>query len=256
MFWRIPSMSLDWVAQFSALLRAPVYRGVDVPHGKGEPVLLIPGFLAGDWMLLVMAGWLRRLGYRPYLSGIACNIGNPYKTGEMLSRRLAQIAKAADSAVVVIGHSLGGVLARFLGAHFPQHVRQVVTLGAPIHNQMAGHPWVLLLFFFTQALRPGALFPRGNESERVWEFSASLSAPLPPGVRSTSIFSKGDDIVYWRTSVDRYGENWEVSGQHISLVVNPEVYAMLARVLGGASVDTYVKPSGDTLVEVAGVAAP
>ena len=43
----------------------------DVPHGDGAPVLLVPGFLAGDATLAVMHGWLRRIGHRSYRSEIA-----------------------------------------------------------------------------------------------------------------------------------------------------------------------------------------
>src|SRR5215472_15055954 len=48
------------VREFSALVRDPVFRGRGVPKGDGRPVLLIPGFLAGDWTLRVLDNWLTR----------------------------------------------------------------------------------------------------------------------------------------------------------------------------------------------------
>ena len=48
------------IREFSALLRDPVFRGRGVPPGDGRPVLLVPGFLAGDWTMRVLDGWLRR----------------------------------------------------------------------------------------------------------------------------------------------------------------------------------------------------
>ena len=40
------------------LLRDPIYRRPDPTAGGGRPVLLIPGFLAGDETLAVMSRWL------------------------------------------------------------------------------------------------------------------------------------------------------------------------------------------------------
>ncbi|TMF40155.1 MAG: alpha/beta hydrolase, partial [Chloroflexi bacterium] len=50
------------VRELSALLGDPVFRGRGVPRGDGRPVLLIPGFLAGDWTMRVLHGWLGRIG--------------------------------------------------------------------------------------------------------------------------------------------------------------------------------------------------
>src|SRR5262245_57048943 len=127
MLWRLATSYPDYLYQLSALLRDPIYHGRNVPPGQGQPVLLIPGFLAGDWTLSVLAGWLNRLGYRAYTSGINCNVDCPNRTGEILHWRLAHIVEETQSPLVVVGHSLGGLLARFLGANFPGHVRYVVT---------------------------------------------------------------------------------------------------------------------------------
>ena len=54
-------------------LAGPVWRGVGVSHGDGRPVVLMPGFLAGDRTLGVIAAWLRRLGYRPRFAGFVTN---------------------------------------------------------------------------------------------------------------------------------------------------------------------------------------
>src|SRR3982074_753055 len=51
--------------------RDPVYYGRGVPGGDGRPVLLIPGFLAGDQTLLTMPAWLRRMDYKPEVAGIS-----------------------------------------------------------------------------------------------------------------------------------------------------------------------------------------
>ena len=42
--WREARVGLE----AAALLRDPVFRGAGMTDGRGRPVLLIPGFLAGD----------------------------------------------------------------------------------------------------------------------------------------------------------------------------------------------------------------
>ena len=44
MSWRIMTSYADYVYQRSLLLRDPIYRGVQVSRGKGEPVLKAVGF--------------------------------------------------------------------------------------------------------------------------------------------------------------------------------------------------------------------
>ena len=68
--WREARVGLE----AAALLRDPIFRGDGMTDGRGRPVLLIPGFLAGDGSLSMMAGWLKRAGYRPSRAGIVANV--------------------------------------------------------------------------------------------------------------------------------------------------------------------------------------
>ena len=62
---------------------------------------------------------------------------------------------------------------------------------------------------------------------------------FPGGVHCTSIYSRSDEIIDWRSCVDPLGENYEVSGGHLSLPINPSVYRLIAAILGnGAAADT------------------
>ncbi len=134
----IASAYFDFLGQFASLIRDPVGYGVGVPHGDGHPVLLIPGFTAGDWSLGTLARWLGRVGYRPYLSGIDLNVGCPRRTMELVGWRVEKIAHESGQRVTIIGHSLGGVLGRAIAAANPANVRQVVALGSPIRDGWTG----------------------------------------------------------------------------------------------------------------------
>src|ERR687892_2108286 len=68
--WREARLGLE----AAALLRDPVLRGEGLADGRGQPALLIPGFLAGDGSLALMADWLRRAGYRPSRAGMVANV--------------------------------------------------------------------------------------------------------------------------------------------------------------------------------------
>lgn len=240
MVWPLTTLHIDSVLQLSSLLRDPVYRGATVLHGRGEPVLLIPGFLVGDWTLWVMAGWLSRIGYRPYLSGIDWNVGPPERTAQLLSWRLSYIVKETGQPVLIVGHSLGGILARFLGSRMPKQVAGVVALGSPLHDPLGGtSSFVRILFHSLQQLwgLVGYLPPDPD-------FFRSVCVPLPPEVPFTAIYSKHDEVVDWHSCLDAQGTNIEVNGYHIGLIVNTEVYRALAHVLAAASSHRQRRGSG------------
>jgi hypothetical protein len=77
--WREARCMLEW----GYLRMNPLYYGVGVSRGHGEPVLVIPGFMAGDLMMLEMHRWLRRIGYRSSLSRITWNNDCPDRTNAL-----------------------------------------------------------------------------------------------------------------------------------------------------------------------------
>src|SRR5256885_434597 len=78
------------------------------------PVLLIPGFMAGDASLLVLREWLRKRGHRVALSGIRANVDCAERVIGRLQDVLTALADDAGRPVAVIGQSRGGALARAL----------------------------------------------------------------------------------------------------------------------------------------------
>src|ERR1700757_1903945 len=64
-------------AEILLLHATPVYYGFGVPRGNGSGVVIIPGFLGTDLYLTELHGWLERIGYRPYFSGIGINAECP-----------------------------------------------------------------------------------------------------------------------------------------------------------------------------------
>ena len=61
---------------------------------RRRPVLLIPGFMAGDASLTVLAGWLRRRGHEVRTSGIRLNVGCAGRELERLDQVLDAFGRA------------------------------------------------------------------------------------------------------------------------------------------------------------------
>jgi pimeloyl-ACP methyl ester carboxylesterase len=212
--------------EFSALVRDPVFRGRGVPHGDGRPVLLIPGLLAGDWHLRVLDNWLGRIGYRPYLSGILFNVQHSERMLSGLRRRLTEVHSETGKRVSIIGHSRGGLLAKVLSQRRPLMVEQVITLGAPLAD------WTDLAALTHHAVgvvRMANEIAYGRRLNAEGRFSHDLeAAPLVP---TTSIFTKSDETVNFRACIRPDIPSMAVWGSHNGLLVNPEVYRLLGRLL-------------------------
>ncbi|WP_180935788.1 esterase/lipase family protein [Nocardioides ungokensis] len=74
----------------------------------GDPVILVPGFLAGDGSLAFMARTLRRHGLRTYRSHIHANIGCTLNAAAQLETRLESIALRRGSRVQIVGTAWAG----------------------------------------------------------------------------------------------------------------------------------------------------
>ncbi|MBM4258195.1 MAG: alpha/beta hydrolase [Deltaproteobacteria bacterium] len=223
----------DYLYQLTSLLCSPVYHGREVQRGTGQPVLLIPGFFTGDWMMTLMAGWLNRLGYQAYFSGIHWNVDCPNFTSELLGWRINQIAQETGHPLTVVGHSLGGMLARSLSINFPEHVSHAVAIGSPVDGTLRVNPLVPFTFRVLQTVRSRrkTTSPSCGSHKCSCQFAQTVTSSLPEGRKFTSIFSKQDEVVHWRACIDPQATNLEVPGRHISLVVNAAVYRLLAELL-------------------------
>lgn len=226
--------TVDYYQQLARLLRNPICYGREVTHGRGQPVLLIPGFFAGDWIMAPMARWLKRIGYEPYLSGIDLNLGCPREKLERLEVRVRGIVQERHGRVAIIGHSLGGVMARSIGIGMPEAVSHVIGLGAPISNDWESinhevRPLMQSVAGFWQRIAGGP--PECGTAACKCGFSRILELASRDLRSFTSIYTREDEVLDWRTCLDHGGRNHEVGGRHMGLIVNREVYSLIAAVL-------------------------
>lgn len=192
-----------------------------------DPVLLVPGFMAADGTLALLSAHLRRRGWRTYRSHIGVNMGCTRAAADRLERRLEMIADRRESRVTIVGHSLGGMLARGLAARRPDLVEGIVALGSPVLAPGAVHSalaWdAQLLTRLTRAGLRGMMSEDclGGDCARLsWEETRS---PLAPDLPFTAIYSRRDGIVDWKACLDPAATHVEVRTSHCGMAVDPLV---------------------------------
>jgi triacylglycerol lipase len=235
--WREVLFGVDW----ASLRLSPVYYGFGVPRGDGSPVVVIPGFLGSDQYLMEMYGWLRRIGYRSYYSRIGRNAECPDLLLERLFATMDQAHEETGGKLRLIGHSLGGLLARSAAVDRPELVEQVICLGAPF-NSIRVHPVILAAAGFVREQIQGQR--REQRSARpkrecytgtcTCRFATAARQEPPPSVQRAAIYTRTDGVVDWRSCVEVDTKlNTEVRGTHVGLAFNPEAYRKIGLLLAG-----------------------
>lgn len=221
------------------------HRGVTAPRPDRRGVLLIPGFLSGDYSLGPLAGGLEALGYRVFFSGIWYNVDCPDHTLPRLEKALLKAYTETHQRVVLIGHSLGGLYARELACRFPNLVARAILLGSPVKDPYKSPNRVLLPVFawWHRRCAGGSIGSPGAEGSE-----PSLN---PPAVPETLIYSKSDGVVHWQNCIESGPavEAIEVSSSHCGLPYRPEVFEIiverLARCTSEAIGPPLMQPRGD-----------
>jgi len=113
-----------------------------------------------------------------------------------------------------------------LSDRHPHLIGHVVGLGSPFADPFDVHPFTMAGVRMAQAVN---LVRFGQTANTEVRFLRDLAAPA--SVPLTSIYSRTDGIVHWPACLRPDADCREVSGSHSGLAVNPEVYALLARVL-------------------------
>ncbi|CAI9409883.1 hypothetical protein HIDPHFAB_01376 [Nocardioides sp. T2.26MG-1] len=193
----------------------------------GDPVILVPGFLAGDGTLALMARALRAQGFRTYRSQIHANIGCTLNAAAQLETRLESIALRRGTRVQIVGHSLGGMLARGIAVRRPDLVSNIVTMGSPMLAPGAHHPSLAasvdLLVRLSKAGIPGLMSEECVAGSCARQSFGESRQPLPAGVDFTAVYSKRDGIVDWRACVDPLARAVEVTASHLGMAFDPRV---------------------------------
>jgi triacylglycerol lipase len=221
-----------------------------------DPVVLVPGFMAGDSSLHLMARHLRKAGYRTYRSTMHANVGCTQEASYALERRIEAIAIKRERKVTVVGHSLGGLLARGIASRRPDLVDGIITMGSPLLAPGAIHSVLAFDLAVVIALRRAGLggmmgddCTSGDCARLSWEESRR---ELDPAVTFTSIFSRRDGVIDWRGCLDPGARTVEVSTSHLGMAVDPVVFDVVTSTLQ----DYRERREGGQVTEATLAAAP
>lgn len=183
---------------------------------KKQPILLVHGYMMRGWTLIYIKkrlqidGWenVYTWSYIPHFKNI------PYYA-EQLKNKADEIIKETDQRkIVLIGHSMGGLLARYYIEHLKgkSYVERLITLGTPHHGTQL---WSFILS------------PCGKEMRPESDFLRKLKA-IPDDIKTLSIYSSFDELVLPYQSSKLKGKNilnkeFEGLG-HMRLIFSHKVY--------------------------------
>ncbi len=228
-------------AELLLLHASPVYYGFGVPRGNGEGVVVIPGFLGNDEYLGHLHNWLERIGYRTFISGIDLNAECPnLLIRDRLSKTLDKARRETGGKIHVVGHSLGGVIARSVANQRPDDIASVITIASPFRGVVA-HRAILSV---ADVVRDQILKKHGDKvlpdcytARCTCNFICSLKSRIPDSVMETAIYTQDDGVVDWRYCLTHNEDaDFEVPGTHIGLAFNSSVYSIIAKRLHQACI--------------------
>ena len=235
LFWdemRAIGRSGPRMALYRWLMREPA------PAPAAAPVLLLHGVLCNAGALHGLRGDLvaRKIG-----PVYALSYGPPLASIDVFADQVAAkvdaiLGATGASRVAIVGHSMGGLVARaYLRRYGAQKVSSVMTLGTPHHGSV--HAWLFPGTSLAQ-LRPG----------NAWLAELNRAEGAPAGVRLVSLWSWHDSMVAPQTSSRLAGaENIELSGiGHNALLGDRRVFALVAAELArGAGARAPAAPSAN-----------
>ena len=171
---------------------------------------------------------LRQQGLRTYRSHIHANVGCTLDAAAQMEMRLESIAQRRGSRVRIVGHSLGGMLARGV-AVTPSRPRRPASsrMGSPMLAPGAHHVACSASVDDAGAAEPGRRARPdvgGLRGRRVRPAELRRGrAPLAGRVDFTAIYSRRDGIVDWRACIDPLARAVEVRASHLGMAFDPRV---------------------------------
>ncbi|MFJ8788204.1 esterase/lipase family protein [Streptomyces sp. NPDC102462] len=225
---------------------SPPNGAAQLPARPELPVVLLHGFIDNRSVFVLLRRHLAQQGRHHVqslnYSPLTCDIRT---AAELLGRHIEEIcARTGSPQVDIVGHSLGGLIARYYVQRLSGHnrIRTLVTLGTPHSGTRAvplanAHPIV-------RQMRPGS------------DVIEELALPAPDcGTRFVSFWSDLDSVMDPLESAcldhpDLLAENVPVTGiGHLALPVHPAVAARIRQALDAGPTDTGVVsgPAGLTV---------
>tara|TARA_Y100001968_G_scaffold328679_1_gene376335 strand:- start:2912 stop:3631 length:720 start_codon:yes stop_codon:yes gene_type:complete len=211
---------------------------MDDSADEGDTVVLVQGFMQTRRVMETLEQRLRSDGFRVVSFHLGGLLGNFNTRGigslaELIDQKLRRLRDREDIGTVhVIGHSKGGLIARYLvqcggGA---EYISTVITLGTPHH----GTPVAALGMGVGLFLVSRSIWQLVPSSPLIRELNGM---PFPEGVRLVSVYSTADIVCPYQRSMLTVEDGSDVRNVlirglgHMDLVEDPHVYGLVLREL-------------------------
>src|SRR5918992_2094812 len=212
-------------------------------RGDRQPIVILPGYGAGDGSTILLQLYLRFLGYQVHGWGSGRNTGNVAELLPWILKRLISFSASSGQEVSIIGWSLGGYLAREAARERPDLVRQVITLGTPV---IGGPKYTAV----ARAYRRRGVDVDALTAEVESRKQTCLRTPV------TAIYSRADGIVAWQACIDRAAvnvEHIEVTTTHLGFGFSADVYKIIAqRLAENRPMDKQSMPATNSAIDWVG----
>jgi triacylglycerol lipase len=202
-------------------------------QAAGTPILLVHGMIDNRAIFTVLTRRLRGHGFERVVTLNYSPVTNDIRAAaEGLSAQVEElVAKTGYERIHIVGHSLGGLIARYyvqcLGGD--QRVHTLVTLGTPHHGTLAAH---LVPVQLGRQLRPSS------------DLFAELDRPAPGcRTRFVAFWSDIDQLVVPHDNSrlrhpDLITDNELAHGVgHLSMPINARIVQRVSQVLGELNCD-------------------
>jgi pimeloyl-ACP methyl ester carboxylesterase len=186
--------------------------------GNGQPVMVLPGFMASDQTTSRLRRSLCDAGFDAHGWGLGRNKGIKADIFERLDERME--AFPCDAPLTLVGWSLGGLIAREYAKYAPHRVAKVVTLGSPFSGD-----------------------PRSNNAWRIYELVAGHKVDAPPievtlsekpPVSTCAFWSSNDGVVAPHSARGQRHESdrqIELDCSHMAFVARPDAIRAIAKAI-------------------------
>ncbi len=203
------------------MLAMPLLR-MQASRGHGEPVMVLPGFMADDYSTYVLRHFLNAIGYKAYPWGLGLNRRRMMDLLPRVTQGVRAMVNESGQKAKLVGWSRGGILAREVARDYPELVDRVITIGSPIKGGISASS------VGSMVQRQTGLTPQ----QMAQLLRQRQQAPIKVPVRA--IYSKLDGVVAWKACIDEDTqdvEHFEIRGSHIGMGTNVEVFKLLPRLL-------------------------
>ncbi len=211
--------AIDW--ELFAIFRAIFTyfkREKDDPYNGKEPILFIHGYLHNSSGWLAFRKRLKKLGVNhPFYT---IDLGSPFQSieayGEKVRKKIEEIKRDTGSkSVILIGHSMGGVVSAFVENESVSHV---ITLGSPLEGTKLAFIGV------------GACIKEMKQNHPLIE---KLKEKIVQSEGKYTFFgSSGDFIILPRDSANPFGKGIKFSSLgHLFLLYSQKVVGEVAKLI-------------------------